>query len=125
MKTRPLALIIGIVLASQHAVAIDTPPGWERKSMPSGAIYSPKNEEGREIGIEIADLVTGQGSPAQVLNLFADAIGSNMTIVQRGEIKAKTFSPISPPTPLVTTKCASLISRRKKMPNFCSATKKP
>lgn len=32
MKTRPLALIIGIVLASQHAVAIDTPPGWERKN---------------------------------------------------------------------------------------------
>lgn len=87
MKTRPLALIIGIVLASQHAVAIDTPPGWERKNTQGGVQYIPKNDEGREIGIEIADLVTGQGSPAQVLNLFADAIGSNMTIVQRGEIE--------------------------------------
>ena len=88
MKTRPLALIIGTVLASQHAAAIDTPPGWERKSMPSGAIYSPKNEEGREIGVEISDLIAGQGSPAQALNLFADAINSSgMTIVQRGEVE--------------------------------------
>ena len=88
MKTRPLALIIGIVLASQHAVAIDTPPGWERKNTQGGVQYIPKNDEGREIGVEISDLIAGQGSPAQALNLFADAINSSgMTIVQRGEVE--------------------------------------